>query len=173
MKWQPVAYVAVAVAVAVLTSLWIGEQIGKSNTFDPLIVSTRHVTDRPGSSGTGAQVQPGADVHIEAATCNKSHEAVTTIGTKQWDSIGPAAGTHVEASAHLINTIPPATKAGPSCVISHIVDPMPAEVIARTKQLYAQGLSQVQWQISGTLTPEHKGAVVRSYVSDPFTILPT
>lgn len=133
-RWAVVAAVAAAVAASTVT-WWL-----MSQSFDPLgdyppqdvIADERHGVPT---------VTAADDVHVVGIKCNESDAPVQVAGHAAWQSVDPPGTVITVGEGTAIRE--------PGCERFEFVNPVPPDVLARTRELGGR----VLWRITGTETP--------------------
>jgi hypothetical protein len=139
------------------------------SSYDPLTFENpqqmigRVMTRDPKFSGPAAYL--GQDVKVQGTKCNSEDHPVLTEGKKFWYEVQPRS-FFVRDHLGILEVLP-------GCNTITFSNKMPQEVIARTREGYANGSPVVRWQISGEQTPlGHDNPLSEAFRTQTFAILP-
>lgn len=139
--------------------------------FDPLVFPTQQVTDTvPGYAGPAVHL--GADVHVTATKCNTADRVVTVQSRSDWSTVGPLSGSVVPRTTGVAGSYAAATDKGPFCKTTTFANPMPSDVVTRTEALFAEGITDVDWIVTGFEVPTAPHGVGERWATVPFRIVP-
>lgn len=149
------ALVVFVIAVAQQVYIWTRPEAKAYLDYPEQKITNRYVLGAP-------SVQEQDDVVVVGSKCNFSERGIKVSGTVTWVSADPP-GTQIKTGEG-------STTRESGCESFRFINPIPKEVVERTKDLATPDHPFVTWRITGHEVPEDPNILSESWTTEPFDI---